>query len=46
MVDIRGGRNMFCAEGMLGLLLEMLPLGKSVKLALLWGVLRAREDDA
>ena len=36
---------MFCAEGMLGLLLEMLPLEKSVNFAFV-GVLCAREDDA
>ena len=37
VVDIRGGRSMFCAEGMLGLLLEMLPLEKSVNLAFVMG---------
>ena len=30
VVDIRGGRDMFCAEGILGLLLEILLLVKSV----------------
>ena len=45
VVDIRGCRNMFCAEGMLGLLVEMLPLEKQVNLAFV-GVLCAREDDA